>query len=682
MSGKVYARILGLTFLLSLLTGCGSSNSSTTPSPVPVPGNANEVVAITASGGAPQSAASGKPFSAPFSVTVKENGIRVLGEKVTFTAPPSGPSGIFANRTLTDTEITNSLGVATSAAFTANTTAGTYAVTATVSGATSPASFSLTNIAATSYAFYLSGQETETASFYALAGSVVIDSSGNVLGGEQDYNDGGFGFQSPEPSGDAIIGGSLTFPANSPPGQGILTLNTNNMNLGLNANGVEVFGVQFVNSNHALIMQFDGFATSSGSMDVQTLPSTLSGGYAFAVSGFDSAETPVDFGGVFSVSGSTISNGAIDINDADNLGITTGTALTGTLTAADPYGRGTLTGIKVGGTKVTLNYYTVGPEAIRLIDVDTADTAIGSAFGQGKGAGSFSNASLGSSVMALASTPYETHFAALAQFSTSDTTSSPSNFSGVGDDNEPDNGVLSTQTSKVSGTYSIGSNGYGSLNITNGGLGDFTTLGIYMTDPALNLEDVNNTTGGGGALAIDLSQDDLLPGGAGVVIPQTDTSIADFSGNYAVGWQNYNENCGDCELDMIAQGSMVSGGNLSLTGLVSDPFFSLGTPDATSSGDTFAGTPTPDTKYAGRYTLLTRKESIATVIDGTTGPNFDMVIYQASSDQLFWLDYDTNLITVSLGPVEQQGSLSGLPGASKAEWNSASRISRAVSHGK
>ena len=195
-----------------------------------------------------------------------------------------------------------------------------------------------------------------------------------------------------------------------------------------------------------------------------------------------------------------------------------------------------------------------------------------------------------------------------------------------------------------------------------------------MTDPALNLNDVNNTTGGGGALAIDLSQTFELPGGTGVIVPQTDTTTTDFNGSYTVGWQNYNENCGDCELDMIAQGTMVSGGNLSLTGMVSDPFFSLGTPDGTSAGDTFTGIPTPDANHPGRYTMLTNKESIATVIDGTTGPNFDMVIYQASGDQLFWIDYDTNLEMVSLGPIEQQGSLSGLPGAARATH--ASRVGR------
>src|SRR5215469_8430303 len=328
---NVDRRAIVLISLIGLLTGCGGSSSSTAPSPTPTPTS----VAIKANNGASQSAAGGKPFPAPFSVTVSENGIQVSGEKVTFTAPLSGASGTFANGTATDTEITDPQGVATSSAFTANMTGGTYSVTAMVNQAPSPASFSLTNVPTTSYSFYLSGQETYSYSFYALAGSIAIDGSGNVLGGEQDYNDGGYGLASPEPGGDSITGGTLTFPASSPPGQGILTLNTNNMNLGLNADGVEVFGVQFVNSNHALIMQFDGFDTSSGSLDLQTLPSTLSGGYAFAVSGFDSSSTPVDFGGVLSVNGAAISNGVLDINDSQNTGIQTGVTFTGTVGAAD-----------------------------------------------------------------------------------------------------------------------------------------------------------------------------------------------------------------------------------------------------------------------------------------------------------------------------------------------------------
>jgi hypothetical protein len=89
------------------------------------------------------------------------------------------------------------------------------------------------------YAFYLSGLEAignqiDGPNFYALAGSVTIDANGNVLGGEQDYNDG-FGLTSPEPSGDTITGGKLT--VNATTGQGKLTLITNNRNLG--ASGTE-----------------------------------------------------------------------------------------------------------------------------------------------------------------------------------------------------------------------------------------------------------------------------------------------------------------------------------------------------------------------------------------------------------------------------------------------------------
>ena len=98
--------------------------------------------------------------------------------------------------------------------------------------------------------------------FYALAGSVTIDGNGNVVGGEQDFNDGdGFTFLQ-----DSITGGSLSVDATT--GQGTLTLITNNTNVGVS--GTETLGVQYVNSSHALIIEFDANETSSGSLDLQT----------------------------------------------------------------------------------------------------------------------------------------------------------------------------------------------------------------------------------------------------------------------------------------------------------------------------------------------------------------------------------------------------------------------------
>jgi hypothetical protein len=55
------------------------------------------------------------------------------------------------------------------------------------------------------FSFYASGLEANncatgaTCNFYALAGVVTIDTNGNVVTGEQDYNDG-YGITSPQPS--------------------------------------------------------------------------------------------------------------------------------------------------------------------------------------------------------------------------------------------------------------------------------------------------------------------------------------------------------------------------------------------------------------------------------------------------------------------------------------------------
>jgi hypothetical protein len=648
---------------------------------------------ITATSGTPQSATVNQAFAAPLVATVVDgNSNPVVGAPVTFTAPATGASGTFAsNSTATETDITDAGGVATSSAFTAHGAVGSYTVTAVVTNGEEPANFNLTNNPI-HYAFYLSGTDVfdggppnSFPNYYALAGAVTADGNGNILGGEQDYNDA-FSVASPEPSGDTITGGTLSVSAGT--GQGTFTLVTNNTLVGVN--GTETLAVQFVNNSHALIIQFDGTATSSGSLDLQTLPSTLSGGYAFALAGVDNTYSATAFGGVFSISGTSISNGVLDVNDSGSGGITTGTDFTATIDAADSFGRGAIGGFSVQGNPVALNYYIVGPEAIRIIDVDPiiitantyGDSAVGSAFGQG--ASAFTNASLGSSVLALAngSNGIGYEYGALAQFSTSSTSSHPADFAGVGDDNELDNGVLSGLAAAISGTYSIAGNGYGSMTFHAPHLGSIKTLGIYLTDPALNLSDPNNTTGAGGGLALDL--DAVNSGGLGLVVAQTDTASSDFAGKYAAGWQGfnyYNANCvtlgQSCEFDMVAQGSMTAGGALSLTGRASDPFLSLGTPHTTSSGDTFSGTPLADGAHPGRYTLLSTNPTpnpLATVIDGSDF-NFNVIIYQASGGQLFWLNYDSTQNSVFSGPLEQQGSLTELPASRIPAANPRSRRS-------
>jgi len=100
---------------------------------------------ITASSGTtPQSAQVGHAFAVPFAVIVKDAfGNAVPNTAVTFTQPANGASGGFAAPA---TVTTNNGGIATAPTFTANATAGAYAVTASASGVSTPASFALTNL--------------------------------------------------------------------------------------------------------------------------------------------------------------------------------------------------------------------------------------------------------------------------------------------------------------------------------------------------------------------------------------------------------------------------------------------------------------------------------------------------------------------------------------------------------
>ena len=140
-------------------------------------------------------------------------------------------------------------------------------------------------------------------------------------------------------------------------------------------------------------------------------------------------------------------------------------------------------------------------------------------------------------------------------------------FTGVADDNEYDNDTIVLKAS-IAGNYTIATNGYGSLTIAAGDLEIVSVLGIYMTDPLLNLSDPNNTSSGsGGALLADLDGENPATGlnGTGVVIPQTDTSRASFAGSYAFGAQAFNVARGDDlgdEFDFVGQG-FVSGNALS-----------------------------------------------------------------------------------------------------------------------
>jgi hypothetical protein len=109
---------------------------------------------ITATSGSSQSAAISTAFSSPLIATVKDQSNNLIsGAIVYFTAPSSGQSCTFIGGVTTITATTNAQGQA-QVSITANATAGSYNVTASVAGVATTATFSLTNTISNANAVY------------------------------------------------------------------------------------------------------------------------------------------------------------------------------------------------------------------------------------------------------------------------------------------------------------------------------------------------------------------------------------------------------------------------------------------------------------------------------------------------------------------------------------------------
>jgi N-terminal glycosyl-hydrolase-114-associated domain/Invasin, domain 3/Kelch motif len=141
---------------------------------------------ISSTSGTPQSAVINNAFAAPFVASVKNSsGSGVSGVTVIFTVPSSGASGTFAGGA--NSAITNASGVATSALFTANAKAGSYTVTASVTGVSTSANFALTNTTGSPAAITATSgtpqSTTVSTAFPSLLVVTVKDSGGNPVSG-------------------------------------------------------------------------------------------------------------------------------------------------------------------------------------------------------------------------------------------------------------------------------------------------------------------------------------------------------------------------------------------------------------------------------------------------------------------------------------------------------------------
>ena len=251
---------------------------------------------------------------------------------------------------------------------------------------------------------------------------------------------------------------------------------------------------------------------SSGSMDLQTQTTLPTASFAFSFAGFDPGGFSLVAGGVFTFTGNNTA-GTIDINDGG--AATTGLAFSQSFISPDASGRGSFT-VTSGGSLApfAFNYYVVGPEVIRFLDVDafgqvsagSLDAGLGSAYGQGDSVGSFSASSIGQSTIALSGTGIIEPFVLLGQITPGAaaavnpavspmlTTKAPdgvttNGFAGVVDVDE--DGTVLAGNPFTGGGITMATDGRGSLTIPAGDAEDVSNVGVYLIDPHLNPNDPN-----------------------------------------------------------------------------------------------------------------------------------------------------------------------------------------------
>ncbi len=225
-------------------------------------------------------------------------------------------------------------------------------------------SFSTSNLNGT-YVFSVSGTDTSNAPF-AIVGTFTANGSGGITAGALDINTLGV---VPAPNV-PVSSSSYTLGVD---GRGTITLNA--------AAPIGKVGLDFVlqDISHGLIIEYDGVASGSGTLDLQTAGVTPAGTYAFSFSGADGTGNAFATVGAFTLGSGGAITGFEDFNDG---GIAyTSQTLTGSVVAgpsSNPATTLTTTPFKTQ----TFDVFPIDANHLKFIEMDTTATFSGDAFSQ------------------------------------------------------------------------------------------------------------------------------------------------------------------------------------------------------------------------------------------------------------------------------------------------------------
>lgn len=585
------------------------------------------------------------------------------GLGVNWSCTPASTCGTFNPTTTASTAAT---------VYTAGSAAGPVVITATsVSDDAQNASGNsmvATPLAAGTYVFSLSGTTSDGYLPYRLAGAFTV-AGGMITGGEQDfvYYFGNLNdlINSTGSSISPTVDGNLQITLQTCNGTGTNACAGTDTNLGVNNDGIEILAgsvLPLSTNGRTFITEFDGWATSSGELDVQDPAAALttpSLGYAFGLNGLDDNGAPISIGGIINVdnltgTGTISGTGSIfDAND-DESGITYQEETFAPSSVCNQFTSSSCSGTAPGNfgrvlftlnptdhfdfPEISLAGYIVDSNRIRLVETfDAYEGSLGgTALSQGANTSQFGSASVSGNSYVVGMNGYDNHgvFQAAGQITFGATA-----VTGFVDFNDLMTVEPASPDSISAPAYTVDSTG----RVTITGLADTSSVADFNLQLYLD--------GNGHALAITLDNTDVLggfgfrQGGAGSF------SAASFSGAYGLNVTGWDANS-DGEFDAVGP-AMATGSGGTISGAVDlNWLFSAGPTysDAPVSG-TF--TSNPDGIFTG--TVNGVDVSNCTLFNssgaGCTNDVFNYYLIDAAGDNIA-IETDSNQLT--LGVFAQQ----------------------------
>jgi len=215
------------------------------------------------------------------------------------------------------------------------------------------------------YAFSMSGVDLNSGAFIARVGSIAADGQGHITAGLEDLLDLGSGAPASQVT---FSNGTYQIQAN---GRGVIVLN-------VSGGGTLQVSASLQSSSQGFLVQTDGLASTSGSLEIQTplqfSANAINGKYVFDFSGISFAgATPsvISLAGQFGADGNgNVTGGTTDVNDSA-FAPTGATALAASSYQLDTsgngtnFGRGTMT---LGGR--TFAFYIVNATRVEFLEED------------------------------------------------------------------------------------------------------------------------------------------------------------------------------------------------------------------------------------------------------------------------------------------------------------------------